>query len=89
MTRGLIKALSKRIRSEAINENEERDNGLLSELIDSARKDADEHQRMHLRSVPTTKSLLEIDFQNRSNESWTKGKHQDFKGNCQLKKGGE
>jgi len=92
VTRGLIKALSGRIRStesEAMNENEERDNGLLSELIDSAREDADENQRMHLRSMPTTKSLLEIDFQNKSNERGTKGKHQDCKENCGLKKEGK
>jgi len=89
VTRGLIRTLSRRIRPEATNENEERDNGLLSELIDSAREDADEHQRMHLRSVPTTKSLLEIDFQNRSNERVIKEKHQDFKENCELKKEGK
>jgi DNA mismatch repair protein MutL len=89
VTRGLIRTLSRRIRPEATNENEERDNGLLSELIDSAREDADEHQRMHLRSVPTTKSLLEIDFHNRSNERVIKEKHQDFKENCELKKEGK
>ncbi|MBD0392056.1 DNA mismatch repair endonuclease MutL [Wolbachia endosymbiont of Pentalonia nigronervosa] len=81
VTRGLIKALSRRIRPEAINENEERDN---AELIDSARED--EHQRMHLRGVPTTEAPLAIDFQNRSDERGSKEKHQE---NCELKKEGK